>query len=46
MLDCLQLFHTPDGRVRPHHQVLLTRILAHIDFLEESLEQLLKEMEQ
>lgn len=35
-----------DGRVRPHHQVLLTRILAHIDFLEESLEQLLKEMEQ
>ncbi len=35
-----------DGRVRPHHQVLLTRILAHIDFLEESQEQLLKEMEQ
>jgi len=35
-----------DGRVRPHHLVLLTRILAHIDFLEESLEQLLKEMEQ
>src|SRR5258708_32692135 len=35
-----------DGRVRPHHEVLLTRILAHIDFLEESQEQLLKEMEQ
>ncbi len=26
-----------DGRVQPHHRVLLTRILAHIDFLEESL---------
>jgi len=35
-----------DGRVHPHHQVLLTRILAHIDFLEESLAQLQKEMEQ
>ncbi|MBA2681905.1 MAG: hypothetical protein H0U76_26345 [Ktedonobacteraceae bacterium] len=32
--------------MRPHHQVLLTRILAHIDFLEESLVQLQKEMEQ
>ena len=28
-----------DGRVRPHHQGLLTRILAPIDFLEESLSQ-------
>ena len=35
-----------DGRVHPHHQVLLTRILAHIDFLEESLVQLQQEMEQ
>jgi transposase len=29
-----------DGRVEPHHRVLLGRILAHIDFLEESLAQL------
>jgi len=35
-----------DGRVRPHHQVLLARILAHIEFLEESLVSLEKEMEQ
>ena len=35
-----------DGRVQPHHRVLLTRILAHIDFLEESLSQLQAEMEQ
>jgi transposase len=35
-----------DGRVRPHHQVLLTHILAHIDFFEESLAQLQTEMEQ
>jgi transposase len=34
-----------DGRVQPHHRVLLTRILAHIDFLEESLAQLQAEME-
>ena len=26
-----------EGRVQPHHRFLLTRILAHIDFLEESL---------
>ena len=25
-----------DGRVQPHHRCLLTRRLAHIDFLEES----------
>jgi transposase len=35
-----------DGRVQSHHRVLLTRILAHIDFLEESLAQLQAEMEQ
>jgi transposase len=29
-----------DGRVQPHHRTLLVRILAHIDFLEESLAQL------
>ncbi len=26
-----------EGRVQPHHRFLLTRILAHIDFLEESI---------
>jgi len=35
-----------DGRVHSHHRVLLTHILAHIDFLEESLAQLQAEMEQ
>jgi transposase len=35
-----------DGRVHPHHRVLLTRILAPIDFLEESLAHLQLEMEQ
>src|SRR5436305_5549020 len=35
-----------DGRVQSHHRVLLMRILAHIDFLEESLAQLQAEMEQ
>ncbi len=34
-----------DGRLQPHHTVLLTRILAHIDFLEESLAHLQAEME-
>lgn len=34
-----------DGRVQPHHRVLLERILAHIDFLEESLAQLQAEIE-
>jgi transposase len=35
-----------EGRVQPHQRFLLTRILAHIDFLEESLQQLQKEIEQ
>jgi transposase len=35
-----------DGRVQPHHRFLLERILAHIDFLEESLAQVQKEIEQ
>jgi transposase len=34
-----------DGRVESHHRVLLTRILAHIDFLDESLELLETEIE-
>lgn len=35
-----------DGRVQPHHRVLLTRMLAPIDFLEESLAELQTDMEQ
>lgn len=34
-----------DGRVQAHHRVLLQHILAHIDFLEESLAQLHEELE-
>jgi transposase len=34
-----------EGRVQPHHLVLLGRILAHIDFLEESLTDLGQEIE-
>ncbi len=33
------------GRVQPHHQTLLRHILAHIDFLETQLSQLLAEIE-
>ena len=40
------LRHALDGRVQPHHRLLLTHILAHIDFLEESLAQLEPEIEQ
>ncbi|HEY1351285.1 MAG TPA: IS110 family transposase [Ktedonobacteraceae bacterium] len=35
-----------DGRVQPHHQFLLTRILAHVAFLEESIAQVQQEIEQ
>jgi transposase len=35
-----------DGRVQPHHRVLLTHVLAHIDFLEESIAQLEAEIGQ
>jgi transposase len=35
-----------EGRVHPHHRFLLTRILAHIDFLEDSLAQVQKEVEE
>jgi transposase len=35
-----------DGRVQPHHRLLLERILAHIDFIEESIEQVQQEIEQ
>src|SRR5436305_14266309 len=33
------------GRVQPHHRTLLAHILAHIDFLESTLEQLLAYIE-
>ena len=35
-----------NGRVKPHHQVLITQILAHIDFLDASIAQLQGEIEQ
>ena len=34
------------GRLEAHHHILLTRILAHIDFLDQSLAQLQLEIEQ
>jgi transposase len=33
-----------DGRVKPHHRVLLGQLLAHIAFLEESIAQLTEEI--
>jgi transposase len=41
-----QLRQALDGRVQPHHRFLLTRLLAHIDFLEESLAEAQGEIEQ
>jgi transposase len=34
------------GRVRPHHRVLISQILAHIDFLEESIARVQRAIEQ
>jgi len=34
-----------EGRVQPHHQFLLQRILSHIDFLEQSIEQVQQEID-
>jgi transposase len=34
-----------EGRVQPHHRFLLSRILAHIDYLEQSLGQVEQEIE-
>ena len=34
------------GRVQPHHLVLISQILAHIDFLEEAIAQVQAEIEQ
>ena len=41
-----QLRQALEGRVQPHHSFLLTRLLAHIDFLEESLTEVQREIEQ
>jgi transposase len=35
-----------DGRIQPHHRFLLERILAHIDFLEESIAHIQQEVAQ
>jgi len=35
-----------DGRVHPHHRFLLQRILAHIDFLDQSIAHVEQEIEQ
>lgn len=35
-----------DGRIQAHHRILLKHILAHIEFLEQSLEQLQDDIEQ
>ncbi len=41
-----QLQQALDGRVQPHHRILLQHLLAHIAFLEQALEQLQQEIEQ
>ena len=41
-----QLRQALDGRVHDHHRILITRILAHIDFLEGSLHKLEQEIEE
>jgi transposase len=41
-----QLQEALDGRVEPHHRLLLKHILAHIAFLEETLEQLQRDIEE
>jgi transposase len=35
-----------DGRVEPHHRFLISRILAHIAFLEDSIQHIQQEIEQ
>jgi transposase len=41
-----QLRQALEGRVQPHHGFLLQRLLTHIDFLEESLAEVQREIEQ
>jgi transposase len=40
-----QLQQALDGRVQAHHRLLLKHLLAHITFLQETLEQLQQEIE-
>jgi len=40
-----QLQKALEGRVEPHHRLLLRQILAHIDFLEQQMQELLNEVE-
>jgi transposase len=35
-----------NGRFRPHHQFMLGHIIAHLDYLDEAIEQLSKEVEE
>ncbi|MEI9477445.1 MAG: IS110 family transposase [Deltaproteobacteria bacterium] len=39
------LRETLEGRFRPHHQFMLGQILSHLDFLDEAIEQISKEVE-
>lgn len=41
-----QLRQALEGRLHPHHVFLLRRILAHVDFLDASIEQVQQEIEQ
>jgi transposase len=41
----LQLQAALDGRIQPHHRVLLQQIIAHLQFLETSMQRVLKEVE-
>lgn len=40
-----QLQKALEGRVETHHRLLLKEILVHIDFLEQQIEHLLREIE-
>lgn len=41
-----ELARALEGRLRPHHLILIEQILAHVDFLEGSMERLRQEIEQ
>ena len=40
-----QLQEALEGRIQPHHRMLLQQIFAHLQFLESSMQQILKEIE-
>ena len=40
-----QLQAALEGRIQPHHRVLLQHIFAHLRFLESSMQQLLQEIQ-